>query len=224
MVVNDVANALLLDHASGSLPEPLSLAVSTHIAINSEARAKYDALNEVGGLMIEEIELASVSDDAFAAVMNQLEATSNDNTADSKVRETAPDFDSKTRALVPEPLRAYLPKSLDDLGWKSRGGGVREYPININSDGFSVSLLKIEPGHAIPAHTHKGREYTVILDGAYEDGGMIVQMGDLVCNDDTDVHKPIADARDGCLCLAVTDAPLRFKGPLGWFINPFLRG
>lgn len=222
MVVNDVANALLLDHAAGSLPEPLSLAVSTHVAINSEARAKYDALNEVGGLMIEEIEPVELADDAFDAMMTRL----TDDVANSQ-EDMAPKakdvFDSRTRAVVPEPLRAYLPQSLDNLKWISRGRGVREYPIKMGTEGFSVSLLAIEPGQAIPNHTHRGREYTVVLEGAYEDGGMMVQAGDLVCNDDTDVHRPIADQRDGCLCLAVIDAPLRFKGPLGWVINPFLR-
>ena len=231
MVVNDVANALLLDHAAGSLAEPLSLAVSTHIAINGEARAKYDALNEVGGVMIEEMEPAEISSDALSFIMSQLDAGDQASApvavpAGDTAQASAPKsniYDSRTRALVPEPLRGYLPTSLDDLPWKSRGRGVKEFSIETGSKGFSVSLLAIDPGRTIPAHTHRGREYTVVLDGSYEDGGMMVQAGDLVCNDDTDVHKPIADQRDGCLCLAVTDAPLRFKGPLGWIINPFLR-
>lgn len=226
MVVNDMTNVLLLDHAAGSLPEPLALAVSTHIAINAEARAKYSALNEVGGLIIEELEPVDVSEGALDTLFSLLDAE-NSGSPDASQRDinkcSLPVYDAETQALVPAPLRSYLPSSLGNLKWRQRGRGVKEYSINVDQKGFNVSLFSIQPGRSVPTHTHGGREYTVVLDGAYQDDNILVHAGDLVCNDASDIHKPVADAKLGCLCLAVTDAPIRLKGPLGWFVNPFIK-
>jgi putative transcriptional regulator len=34
---------------------------------------------------------------------------------------------------------------------------------------------------------------------------------------------PTADDDGDCVCLAVTDAPLRLTGPIGRLFNPFIR-
>ena len=36
-------------------------------------------------------------------------------------------------------------------------------------------------------------------------------------------HRPVADEDEDCLCLIVTDAPLRLTGWLGRLLNPFIR-
>jgi putative transcriptional regulator len=44
-----------------------------------------------------------------------------------------------------------------------------------------------------------------------------------VIADESVDHCPIADEEGDCLCLAVTDAPLRLTGRFGRFLNPFIR-
>ena len=41
--------------------------------------------------------------------------------------------------------------------------------------------------------------------------------------DDAVQHTPVADISEDCICLAVTDAPLRFKGLLPRLAQPFLK-
>jgi putative transcriptional regulator len=36
-------------------------------------------------------------------------------------------------------------------------------------------------------------------------------------------HRPVADEDEDCLCLTVTDAPLRLTGWLGRLLSPFVR-
>jgi len=215
------AAAMLVDHAAGALPESLSLVMATYVAMNTEARARYDALTEVGGVLLEDI--APVSATALSA--NDLLAHLNDDDIDSAEDAKSLDnrFDAHTRALVPSPLRAYLGDSLDNLKWTRRGGGVLEHEFKVGDGSHRVSLLRMAPGKAVPSHTHRGMEYTVVLDGAFEDCEGRMEAGDFACHGAEFTHKPVADAQKGCLCLAVTDAPLKFEGLFGWVVNPFLK-
>ena len=47
--------------------------------------------------------------------------------------------------------------------------------------------------------------------------------GDVAEADPSVNHQPVADPGEDCICLAVTDAPLRLTGPFGRLLNPFLR-
>lgn len=218
MTGKDIANAMILDHATGKLPEPLALIVASHIAINEDAQEKYRAFRHVGGELLEGLVPTKLEYGSFDALLNRLDEPSAE-------EDTAPitEFDQETLSKVPSPLRPYLDADLKSLKWRSLGGGVQEHRLPIKTKGFRTSLLYIEPGKSIPSHTHKGTEYTLILDGAYDDDGDVIKTGDFVCNNADDVHQPISDPEQGCLCLAVLDAPLQFKGPIGWLINPFLR-
>jgi putative transcriptional regulator len=35
-------------------------------------------------------------------------------------------------------------------------------------------------------------------------------------------HRPVAGRSGDCICLAVTDAPLRLTGPIGRLFRPFV--
>lgn len=89
--------------------------------------------------------------------------------------------------------------------------------------GYRTRLLRIARGVGLPHHTHEGFEYTIVLEGGFSDQWGEYLEGDFAIADQEVDHAPVADARDGCLCLAVTDAPLRLTGPLGRFLNLFLR-
>ena len=75
----------------------------------------------------------------------------------------------------------------------------------------------------MPVHTHRGREYTLVLAGSYRDNGSHYGPGDVSLKDASDVHRPVVAGDEDCVCLAVLDAPLRLTGMLGRLVNPFLR-
>jgi putative transcriptional regulator len=63
---------------------------------------------------------------------------------------------------------------------------------------------------------------TLVLEGSYRAGDARFLAGDVECADETITHQPIADADATCICLAVTDAPLRFRNLLGRMMQPFI--
>lgn len=210
-----VSDETLMDFAAGSLPEPVALAVASHIDINERARASYEILNRIGGALLEDMDGIEIDADALEAVMDRLDEP-------EPVTVKPPRFDEETTAKVPAPLRAYLGRSLSDLDWKRASSGVEEHRID-TIPGYKAALLRIAPGRTIPTHSHRGMEYTVVLDGAYDDEGVRMERGDLSECDADDKHQPVADPEKGCLCLIVLDAPVKLSGMVGALVNPFLR-
>jgi len=87
----------------------------------------------------------------------------------------------------------------------------------------TARLLFIPAGSAVPDHGHHGTELTLVLKGAFADEVDHFGPGDIeVANEDLD-HTPIADIGEDCICLAATDAPLKFKGLVPRLAQPFLR-
>jgi len=78
----------------------------------------------------------------------------------------------------------------------------------------TARLLYIPAGAAMPDHGHHGTEMTMVLQGAFQDGDDYFARGDVEVADSDLHHTPIADIHEDCICLAVTDAPLRFDGLL----------
>ena len=64
----------------------------------------------------------------------------------------------------------------------------------------------------VPQHTHEGSELTLVLEGAFRDKTGRYARGDLALADGSIEHRPVAEPGEDCMCLTVTDAPLRLTG------------
>ena len=67
-----VLDALLLDYATGALSRPLELLVETHLAMNEKSSRSMRMLMQLGGILLEDSEPVSLSEDALQNVMSQL--------------------------------------------------------------------------------------------------------------------------------------------------------
>lgn len=218
---------LLLDYASGALAEPVSVLVATMLALRPDLRRTVSEMEEVGGYLLEEIEPAALSNDAFDNVLALIDADdspANDILATAANDDAITAFDETTRATVPEPLRTYLGKSLSGLSWRKLGPGIEEYRLPVTDKRFEISVFRFGPGRTVPTHSHEGSELTLVLDGAFSDATGRYGRGDLAVNNEENHHAPVADDRDGCLCLSVTGGPLRFSNPLIQLYNRITRG
>ncbi len=197
-----LTDGLLMGYSAGTLPEAFNLVVATHISLCDECRARMHEFDAVGGaIMIDQGE-APVGEGAFAATM----ALINDAawSAPSEMpKRNAP-------AVFPEPLRDYVGGDLDDVKWRRIGGGVSQAVIKTSRDA-TVRLLKIPGGTAVPDHGHRGTELTLVLQGAFEDETDSFGKGDIEVANEEMVHQPVAKPGTDCICLAATDAPLRFS-------------
>ncbi|MEK0085976.1 ChrR family anti-sigma-E factor [Benzoatithermus flavus] len=209
---------LLMAHAAGRLPEPVALAVATHLALCPAARSRYAAYEALGGMFLETLPPATLAEDAWERLLSRLDTTG----AGEPEEQPRRDDPATTYHRLPRPLRDYLPGPLETLRWR-RYGGVAEAELTLRTPGYRTTLVRVRAGRAVPQHTHEGNELTVVLEGAFHDERGRYQRGDLVIADGSVDHMPVADESGDCLCLAVTDAPLRLTGMLGRFLNPFVR-
>ena len=211
---------LLIGYAAGSLEEPVALVVATHLALCPRCRKEVERLEALGGVLLEEQEALSLGESSLAQVLSRLDEAA-DAPEPSRPLPTTPNF-SAPDPCVPAPLRDYLGAGLEQLAWRTRKG-FDEAELLPEATGFRTRLMRIRPGTAMPAHTHQGSELTLVLAGGFSDELGHFLRGDLAEADPSVRHRPVADPGEDCICLAVTDAPLRLTGPVGRLLNPFLR-
>lgn len=201
---------LLMSYAAGNLPEAFSLVVATHISMCDDCRARLGAFEAVGGAMLDDVAVASEVDlDATLALIEQ--------GPKAPIR-----VDMSKLGLFPSALQDYVGGDLDAVKWRAVGMGVRQAILPTSKDA-SVRLLHIPAGCAVPDHGHRGTELTLVLQGAFKDEFDRFGPGDLEIATEEDVHTPVAEEGVDCICLAATDAPLKFRGLVQRIAQPFLR-
>lgn len=209
-ITQHVSDDLLFAYASGSLDEGASLLVATHLALCPRCRQQNAQIERFGGYMLESLGEEPVSHGLLATVM-------------SKVRTPAAPDEPKSApadASVPEPLRGYLGGDLDSLNWVTLAPRVHQIRIATGDGRSQARLLRFRSGTSVPVHGHRGRELTLVLTGALCDGAVIFRRGDVAETDERTEHKPYAGDGGDCVCLAITDAPLRFKGLFARALQP----
>jgi putative transcriptional regulator len=124
--------------------------------------------------------------------------------------------------IFPKPLQDYVGGDLDAVKWKSLGGGVRQAILPTGGKA-SARLLFIPAGQSVPDHGHRGTELTLVLQGSFSDQVDRFARGDIeIANEDLN-HQPIAGSEADCICLAATDAPLRFNSLIPRLLQPIFR-
>ena len=204
-------DALLMGYAVGNLSEAFGLVVATHVSLCDDCRARLESFEALGGAVIEAEDEAAISTEALTRMMARL---------DVPVVSSPPQAARKTS--LPAPVAAYVGGDLDAVKWRAVGGGVRQ-AILPTGPKATVRLLHIPAGHAVPDHGHRGTELTLVLHGAFRDATDRFGPGDLEIADEDLAHKPVAEAGEDCICLAATDAPLRFAGLMPRLLQPLFR-
>lgn len=202
---------LLMGYAAGTLPEAFNLVVASHVSMCDDCRAALESYEAIGGAVLEERGVA-MAEDGLAACLARLD--------DAPVPER-PTVAPRSGTL-PEPLRSYVGGDVDAIRWRPVGGGVKQ-AILTTSDAASARLLFIPAGAAVPDHGHRGIELTMVLTGAFSDETDRFARGDVEVADEDLEHMPVADIGEDCICLAATDAPLRFRSLIPRLLQPFLK-
>lgn len=204
-------------YAAGTLDEANALAIATHLTLCPDCRRQTAAFEALGATLVEDLPEMAMASDAFAATMVRVRSTIPAPLSLAVVSPLAP----TSSILLPAPLRHYVGGDVDQARWRSLGPGIQHMPL-ISRDGVTARLLRIAPGRAVFDHSHNGSELTVVLQGSYQSQGERYARGDLEVADETVQHRPVAGTEDVCICLAVTDAPLRFGNWIGRLMQPFI--
>lgn len=209
-IEHHLTDQLLLAYAAGTLTEAFSLVVATHLSMCDDCRARHLAFEALGGAVLDQSATA-MAPDALDHCLARLEAPE---------KPVAP---QRRQGLFPTPLAGYAGAGPDAIRWQRLGGGIRQAILPVGKSGGSARLLHIPAGAAVPDHGHRGLELTLVIQGAFRDETSRFGPGDVEIATEATDHKPIAEPGDDCICLAATDAPLRFHGLIPRLLQPVFR-
>ena len=207
---------LLLSYAAGSLAESWSIAIAAHLSHCPACRRDIELAEAVGGVLLHDVAAEHMAPDALDHVLEAIRHTGQEAPLAAIAR-------SGPAPILPKSLRDYVGGDVDDVSWQRLGKDAFQYLIETRDDEAKARLLRIKAGRPVPSHGHGGRELTLVLAGRFEDEISAFGPGDMEDVDEEIVHKPVAGAGEDCICLAVTDAPLRFKEFLPRILQPILR-
>ncbi|WP_404367703.1 ChrR family anti-sigma-E factor [Marinobacter sp.] len=203
----------LMEFSAGNLSDPHALCIRLHLDQCPHCRSRVDMLESLGAVMMEQQDQVSVSESAFDSILARIESE--------------PRQENRTHSAQRPmgPLQKLLGDDLNSLPWKRQLGDVSILDI---SDRFpdqseQVVLQKLTAGGKAPAHTHRGQETTIVLQGAFADNKGVFHQWDFVVLNEKDEHKPVALEGDDCITLSVLSAPLKLTGMFTRMLNPFIR-
>lgn len=207
-ISHHVPDSMLAAYASGSLPMAYAVVVAAHVSLCFECRAALSAHQAVGGAVLDSTDAVDVSAGLKSDLMAMLDSP----------YEPEPKFSRS--GIFPAPIVEAMQGRAPN--WRRLGMGVKQDILSEGPDG-SVRLLYIPPGQAVPDHSHGGTELTLVLQGSFSDETGQFGVGDLEVADEHLEHTPIADQGDACVCVAATDAPLKFRSFMPRLLQPIFR-
>lgn len=207
-ITHHAPDAMLAAYAAGSLPQPFALVLASHVSLCVQCRAALEAHQAAGGAVLETVDGASLSGNLKSDVLSRLDEP------------FTPRPEHRRSGIFPGPVMEALKGGAPR--WKTLGAGVRQ-DILMAGDTGSVRLLYIPPGQAVPDHGHNGLELTLVLQGSFTDETGQFGVGDLEVADEELDHTPVAGPGDACICLAATDARLRFRSLVPRLLQPLFR-
>lgn len=209
MPTHHVTDSMLAAMAAGALPYPFAMLVAAHVSLCDECRARLDAHRVLGGLVLDDLQPVALSADARTRALAGLD------------RAAPADERGAPHADWPAPIDALVGRQ-GRPRWRSLGFGAKQAILWTGAAG-TVRLLSIPPQQAVPEHSHGGVELTLVLSGAFADETGTFGAGDIETADEALDHTPRTIGDTACICLAATDAPLRFRAFMPRLLQPLFR-
>lgn len=211
-----IPDDILYLYAGGELSRLWSLGVATHLTFCPQCRSRVGDYEEVLGVSIDLEDQAPMMKTDVSALIEKAEAYSPE-----PQEPLSPSVSAGEAPVFPRPL-CNLSGDLSEINWSRAGGGVKQR-LFAQDKNVSARLLYIPPSVAVPAHGHGGLEFTQVLVGGFYDGDQAFSRGDIQVVAHETPHQPIAMSDQACICLAVTDAPLKFRNLLPRLFQPLLK-
>lgn len=208
-VTHHIPDEILAAYSAGTLPHAFAVVVAAHVSLCDQCRVALAAHEAVGGVVLDDSETVAVSSTLKEDIFALLDAPA-----------PAPEPTFVRTGIYPGPVMQALKGR--PIKWRNLGMGVRQDILTEDTHG-SVRLLYIPPGQAVPDHSHNGLEMTLVLQGSFSDETGHFGVGDVEIADESLEHTPTAGLDAACICLAATDARLRFRSLIPRLLQPVFR-
>lgn len=210
------SEATLMAKAAGRLGRSHAVVVSAHAESCSHCRARLADYEAVGGALMQDLPLEPMAG-GFDRLLERIDRE--DATAVQAIF-------SGARAPGGPADDIRLPAALDHLSvgrWRWMGPGMKYARVGtVDEDGVQLVFLSIAPGRTMPEHGHSGREYTLVLKGAFADARGRFAPGDFAEEDEETEHTPVIAEGEVCICLAAIEGRMRPRGLIGRLVQPFI--
>jgi putative transcriptional regulator len=186
---------MLADYAGGKLHHGAMLVVACHLESCALCRQEISVWECAGGALLEDAAPVALSAAALDKMMARL-------AADEKPKQALPGFLSRfdiPAALTAQTIgrRRFVTPSIWFAPVAADAGEARTYLVYAKRD------------KVLAEHSHRGREVTHVITGAFSDGTGIYGVGDFALTDDSHTHAPTVTHDGECLCLISAEAPMR---------------
>ena len=231
----------LTDFVEGTLSPATSLMVSAHCDMceqcqrfveveteklaaqmvshaNQTAGDKVDMSLQFGDMLSQITQLPSSkqADSLTNDVFEYREVRSKTSAAKKQTGVSTIELDGRVFTL-PRTLHRYIDKTGN---WSSLVGKLWQAPVDLGNQGVA-NFIFMGSGGSVPEHTHRGTEYTLVIDGEFSDGLSRYDTGDFIFMDGEKTHTPKSEGKEGCLVFSIVDQPLHFTSGLARLLNPF---
>ena len=211
---NRLQDEWLLSYAAGNLTHGRSLMVASHLAYHEDMKEIVSNAESIGGVLLDSIDTAAVSNSVLDQVLNRLEEET------EPLRQTV---DAPRRSdVLPQPLLEYAGQDIDALNWRFMGPGMSNARLWNGPNDERLWLLRARGGVKVPEHGHNGDEWTLILKGSYQTSAGRFGVGDMDVAGEETVHQPIIDTGEECICLVMTEGPIRLKSLMARMVQPII--
>ena len=200
-------------YASGTLDPALSLLLGTQRSLRGDTDTALALGDILSGALLEREEPAQMANNALQSALSAIDALETGQNIVNSPAGLASNALDEILAL-PEPLRGFAIDAAGKAGWKRTAPGIQRLTLDVGSD-VETEIYRIEPGTAVPRHSHEGSEFTLVVSGGFTDETGNFGPGDLSVKGPEDTHQPIADQGEICFTLAVRDGGLKFTGIMG---------
>jgi len=221
-ILHHPADDILESFARRELSAGMSVIVSAHIEMCGLCRARvreFEAreMRQWGGaLEVARPDGAAVD---FGDMIERITMLPRQGAEAAAVRETSAGG-PQDRFVKDLRLPRALRRAATRLRWTRLADGIHQAVAPID-DETRCEFIHIAAGAATPAHSHYGREHTLVLQGRFHDELGSYGSGDFLLRNASHEHQPAS--HNGCLSFAVLDQPLRFTRGLSRLLNPINR-
>ncbi len=214
MINHHPDNETLAEYAAGTLALAPSVCMTLHIDACDQCQHQYRRLQVLGAALFEQQSELAVSDRLLDSVLARVD----EEEEPLSYRRVEEDDDA-----CPPLVQRLMQRDFKQLDWRRIGADVQICHLRTGDRANEFALYHIRAGGSIPRHTHRGTEYTLVLEGSFSDETGHYRAGDFIRRDACHRHTPTATRDRDCICIGVLDAPVRFIDWRFRALNPFIR-
>lgn len=206
---NMIRQTMTLEYAAGTLCYEKTLLIEVCASMCPDTRTHIQICEDMGGALIEkDCEPFDMAEDSLDNVMARIERGPKQK--EESCEKSACCGSSFEGMNVPQVLIEYMNQQGQQPRWKRFGRDTRMCDIKTPSKRTKMYIIDMKPGAQIPEHTHRGKEYTLVLRGAVMHHDHAFGRGSFLVHDESDTHQPSACPEHGCVCVVLMDQAVRF--------------